>query len=684
MTFQHPLTVEEICNKLRPVFGKKIDEIYFQYTMADGREERDEIVHILNTLYQKNLNQLLDKGVLLEPPRKEIIDGDYHLATITYANKKLFDFTLREKDWPRHICVTGMSGSGKTTFAFKIIEALSAHNKPYLIFDWKKSFRPLITKDKTISIFTIGDEKISNNFKTNINQPPKNVAPKEWINVLSDLLTECFSASFGVHKVILETLDEAFKEWGIYHGSENYPTWNHIKWRLEEKINKTQGREAGWIESALRIATVMTFGEFGKIVNYKGEKSISVEELLDKKIIMELNSLGSVEKTFFCDFILTYIYKLKKARQNEVNQRFDHAIIVDEAHNIFLKKPTNFTNETVTDMIYREMREYGTSLICLDQHVSKISDTVKGNSACHIAFQQQLPQDIYDISEIMQLRENKHYFSQLPVGSAIVKLAERYTLPFLIEIPYVEIRNQTVTDENVKSRTNAMQMSQDYKNKIDLEFNKAIEFTTQQIPTSEYRPANTTQSADPEFNKAIEKPKPIKQTEKPIIIKITDDKTPSIPISDFTEAQKLIFEFVTENLKVGTELGQIEKILEQSKTQGNYTTSDIIKVINKVFENQLANLKNTNINHNHIQSAPVNNNHKSTKTQFELNPNEQVFIEFLQKNPDHTLSTVEVYRQIGLSARKGTNIKNTLQEKKLIKIEEIKYEKGWKKLIRLI
>ena len=29
-------------------------------------------------------------------------------------------------------------------------------------------------------------------------------------------------------------------------------------------------------------------------------------------------------------------------------------------------------------MIYRELREYGISLICLDQHISKLSDTVKG------------------------------------------------------------------------------------------------------------------------------------------------------------------------------------------------------------------------------------------------------------------------------------------------------------------
>ena len=636
---QRPITVEEICNKLRPVFGKKIDDIYFQYTVADNREDRDEIIHILNALYQKHLNQLLDKGVLLEPPREELINGTYNLATVSYAKKKLFDFTLREQDWPRHICITGMSGSGKTTFAFKIIEALNKHNKPYLVFDWKKSFRPLSSEDSSIMTFTVGNEKVSNLFKTNINQPPKGVSPKEWINVLSDLLTESFSASFGVHKVILETLDQAFKEWGIYNGSENYPTWNHIKWRLEEKLDKVNGREAGWLESALRIATVMTFGEFGKTVNYKGSNSFTVEELLDKKVVMELNSLGNIEKTFFCEFILTYIYKLKKAKQNQINQHFDHAIIVDEAHNIFLKKPTSFSNESTTDMIYREMREYGTSLICLDQHISKISDTVKGNSACHIAFQQQLPQDIYDVSEIMSLRENKHYFSQLPVGSAIVKLVERYTMPFLVEIPYAEIRNKHISDEDIKSRMQAMMLNKDYESKVDKEFNETLE------------------------NPVLAEPKPIevieeKKIESPIIQKEQ---------SNLTEIQQTIYDFITAHLDAGMELKEIEKTLEKSKTQGNYTSLDILTVVNKIFENQL------------VVTFKSSKNSGSNS----LKPDEQVFVEFLQKNPEHTLGTVEVYRNIGLSTRKGTMVKKALQEKGLITIEEIKYSKGWKKLIRI-
>ncbi|MFA5060852.1 MAG: DUF87 domain-containing protein [Candidatus Pacearchaeota archaeon] len=622
MVLDKSLSVEEICNKLRPVYGKKIDEVYFKYTVAESREEKEEIAHLLTTLYQKNLNLLLDKGVLLEPPKEEMIDGEYSLATVVYAKKKLFPFKLREKDWPRHVCITGMSGSGKTTLAFNIVESLIKKNKSFLIFDWKKSFRPLVSLGSPVMLFTIGDSKVSNNFKTNINEPPKGVEPKEWVNVLCDLLTESFNASFGVHKVMLETLDEAFKEWGIYHGSNNYPTWNHIKWRLEEKMRGCKAtRESGWLESALRIATVMTFGEFGKILNYKGEGSISVEDLLDKKVVMELNALGNVEKKFFCEFILTYIYKLKKARQNQISRGFDHAIIVDEAHNIFLKKPTNFSNESVTDMIYREMREYGTSLICLDQHISKISDTVKGNSACHIAFQQQLPQDIFDISELMQLREKRHYFSELPVGSAIVKLSERYPSPFLIEVPFAEVRNIYVSDEEIKRKMDCFKLNHEYE-------------------------ANS----DPEFNAEIENPSSVENKEFSVNQK---------------SIQEILYDFVKEYLEKGIELSEIEKILEENKGS-KYTSSDIIQVINRVFDNQLVETKK-----------------EETTLPDDLNEDHRKIIKFLLDNPNHSMSTVEVYQAVGLSARKGTKIKNELEKKGLIEIEEIKYPKGWKKIIRL-
>lgn len=670
---QNRLTIEELSNKLKPLFGKKIDELYFRYSVSNSLEEKSEILQILTTLYQKHLNKLLDKKILLEPPTKELIGAEYSLAKVSYAGKNLYDFGLREKDWPRHVCISGMSGSGKTTFAINILKSFIEKNKPFLVFDWKSSFRPLMKIDNDIMILTVGNDSVSNLFKLNINCPPKGIDPKEWINTLCDLLTESFSASFGVHKILLETLNEVFEGWGIYEGQKHYPNWQHVKKMLEIKSKDVKGREAGWYESALRIASVLTFGSFGKVVNYDGKKSLSIEDLFNKKIILELNSLSNIEKKFFSEYILTYIYKLKKSSTNSINSGFQYAILVDEAHNVFLKKQTNFLSESVTDLVYREMREYGISLICLDQHISKLSDTVTGNSACHVAFQQQLPADIETISSLMQLKERKEGFSQLQVGSAIAKLSERYTHPFLINVPQSNLREIIISDEDIKSRATAI---------ID---------------------GITIEKNEPEFFQDLVNP-PVTEKIKgvPIIQKriINEPVSEAIQLKEpiklsnlLTKAQEILFNFSKEKLKEGFSLKEIENLLEKGLHENLYRQNDILLVINllmneKLKESYFDHENSKNMDQSTLQKKTlveeINIKDKEQNIDYsKLNKEEIVFVEYLKNNPFHKNSTVELYEKIGVSSRKGNIIKNKLIEKNLLKIDEEKYEKGWRKYIRL-
>ncbi len=631
-----PLSIEDVCKKLRPILGKKIDDIYLKYALAE-KEEKEEIIQLLNALYNKNLGALLENKVLLEPPAEGVLDGDYTLADVSYAGKKLFPFNLREKDWQRHVCISGMSGSGKTTLAFNILMNFIRKEKPFLVFDWKKSFRPLLNASSDIFCFTIGNDSASNLFRMNINNPPKGIDPKEWINILCDLLVESFAASFGVHKVLLETLDEAFSEWGIYEGSENYPTWEHIKWRLEEKSAKVKGRESGWVESALRIASVLTFGNFGKVCNHKGEGAIGVEDLFKRKVVLELSSLSNVEKKFFCEFILTYVYKLKKALQ-EKEEGFEYAILVDEAHNIFLKQPTTFTMESVTDMVYREMREYGISLICLDQHISKLSDTIKGNSACHIAFQQQLPQDVYDISSLMQMREQKEFFTMLPVGSAIVRLAERYTFPFLIQVSKVKLKDKEITDQNVQTRASALVNQVGLEKGVDKKFLKEL--------------------IDGGRGEARRKSAGVakKSVKSRFRSKLASDER-------LDAVQKELYNFVQSKLAQGMELRDLENLLERKKEKGGFSVRDIGVVINYALENQMKNRK-----------AVGSKN---------LSEGQKDFMDFLNDNTGENVSVTEIYNELGLTPRRGNDIKNALLEKGLIKIEEVRDSKGRKKFVRL-
>src|SRR3989338_8863916 len=404
------ISIEEMCKKLRPILDKKADALYFQYVMSSELLVKKQIEQAISALYSKHVSEsLLTDNILLEPPKANIITGNYPIAKIKYGNSSMHDFCLREKDFIRHVCITGMSGSGKTNLALNILNQLSENKKPFLVFDWKKSFRPLLSINRNILCFTIGNKAVSNDFKININNPPRGVSPREWLNVLCDLITETFAASYGVHKLLSETLDHAYRDLGVYEGSGNYPTWLQIKDRLEEKLEDLRGRksrESEWLISALRVAHVLTFGEFSEVINNKEKPLLNIEELLSKNVIFELDSLGNSEKRFFCSFILAYIYKYSKSNLKSTAD-FNHAIIIDEAHNIFLKQKPMFVQELITEVIYREIREYGLSLICLDQHRSKLSDVVAGNSACNIAFQQMLPADLEGISLLMLLREFK-------------------------------------------------------------------------------------------------------------------------------------------------------------------------------------------------------------------------------------------------------------------------------------
>jgi len=737
------LSIEEVCRKLKPIFGKRIDDIYLKYAMADSHEEKEEIFQMLNASYHKNLGELLDNKVLLEPPKSEMIDGNYPLAKVSYAGQKLFDFKLRESDWSRHVCISGMSGSGKTTFALNILNNFISHDKPFLVFDWKKSFRSLLLASPEVMCFTVGNCSVSNFFRMNINEPPKGIDPKEWINILCDLLTESFCASFGVHKVLLETLDKSFKEWGVYDGSENYPTWNHIKWYLEQKAEKVNGREGGWIESALRIASVLTFGNFGKVCNSKEEGHFGVEDLLDKKVILELNSLSSIEKKFFCEFVLTYIYKLKKARQKNVGRNFDHAILVDEAHNIFLKSGTHFAKESVTDMIYREMREYGTSLICLDQHVSKLSDTVKGNSACNIAFQQQLPADIMDISAIMQLKEQREFFSMLPIGSAIVKLSERYTAPFLIEVSPMDLRGKFVTDNDVKNRTGNLVMamrvmkgsdshfkdelmqgktlesadgvvvvnrgvgdslksenssklmeverakkeSADVQSEINLE---KFGYVNSQIPDFSLGQNvfhDNSESEDNLQTGGVSGGQNLLSQSSNLVLDESLNEDLLMFENHLTARQKVLYEFIVKGVDEGRGLREIEKLLEDYKDEGGYSLRDVGVAVNYFFENKF-NQELKGEKNDAFQTVATGQIQKVYKglNIFEnrnLGPEEKKFLTFLLENQDRRDGTVAIYKTLGFSSRRGNEIKKALLDKNLIRIDEQRSNKGWKKIIKL-
>jgi len=133
---------------------------------------------------------------------------------------------------------------------------------------------------------------------------------------------------------------------------------------------------------------------------------------------------------------------------------FKHALVIEEAHHILLRKKQEMTGtEAITDIILREIRELGESIILIDQHPSLISMPALGNTYTTICFGLKHKADMFTISESLLLdKEQVDFLGQLETGLAITKLQGRYFKPFLVKFPLFPIKKGTVADKEIKMK----------------------------------------------------------------------------------------------------------------------------------------------------------------------------------------------------------------------------------------
>ena len=101
------------------------------------------------------------------------------------------------------------------------------------------------------------------------------------------------------------------------------------------------------------------------------------------------------------------------------------------------------------DIIFREIREMGISLVLLDQHPSKISLSALGNTNCTIAMNLKHKSDINAMAQCMLLDKDKDSLGSLKIGEAVVKMQGRIPRPFQITIPEFIIAKGKITDTHI-------------------------------------------------------------------------------------------------------------------------------------------------------------------------------------------------------------------------------------------
>ena len=132
---------QELCRKLKPVLGKKIDGLWAAYLAESDAKGKADIEQTLELLAAKHLGQGYepDRSPYPPPSRQFAESGDVPLGRVTYGGREMHPFSLRSRRLKEHLLVAGRSGSGKTNLTFVLMQGIMArgiHDNTAFERDW--------------------------------------------------------------------------------------------------------------------------------------------------------------------------------------------------------------------------------------------------------------------------------------------------------------------------------------------------------------------------------------------------------------------------------------------------------------------------------------------------------------------------------------------------------------------
>lgn len=440
--------VQELCRKLQPVLGKKIDALWRVYLAESDAAGKADIEQTLELLAARHLGTDFqpDRSPFPPPARQFAEAGDVHVGRVSYGNRELYPFSLRSPRLKEHILVAGRSGSGKTNLTFVLMQGIMARGIKVVALDWKRGYRDLLNVQPDLRVYTIGRNLAP--FRFNPLIPPRGCEPGTWIKLVVDVIASAYLGGEGVISLLVSGLHHLYSKFGVFDGRpKQWPTIiDLLAWLRTVKL---KGRAAMWQASAERILVAMTYGEFGAVVNT--QDNTHVAELLEHNVILEMDGLSSSsDRAMFSEALTLYLYRYRLAQGP--CDRLTNLIVLEEAHHILARKATE-TKESVLETSIRMIRQYGIGYVFVDQSASLISKVAFANSYATLALSQKLRDDIQTMAGAMNLtEEQRDALSTLPIGSAVVRLADEHPEAFLVKVPRCPIREGSVSDGRIRQR----------------------------------------------------------------------------------------------------------------------------------------------------------------------------------------------------------------------------------------
>lgn len=428
---------------LAPLLGERKTGLLRQaYLFEDDPRGKKAIENHIDILVAKHVKPTFEDRIILPPAIGNTPKGSINLGKISYLDREIAPYQISRKSLTRHAGIFGSTGTGKTTFAAKIIDTLYNSDIPFLIIDWEKSYRYLLKKYPDVEVFTVG--KNINPLNFNMLDIPPGVETEEHIKSLINLIAEDYLSGAGSDTMILNYMKLAYQE----HENPTFRTLKEIVIREIQNDMKGKGKLAGrsglWKETVQRIITFISCGAINNV--FGTNKHYPIDKLLKGKVVLELGSIQSErDRKFIIHYILNWIF-LALQERGISHENLRQVIFLEEFHNIALKAK----HDNLISSMFRQCRKYGLGLIAMDQTPSEIPNSIFANMNLLASFNLNTEPDRKAATGALNLKRfDKDFIGMLSTGEAIAIQKQTQHEPILLKADYIDI-DHPMTDDELK------------------------------------------------------------------------------------------------------------------------------------------------------------------------------------------------------------------------------------------
>lgn len=304
-------------------------------------------------------------------------------------------------DFTRHALVVGVPGSGKTTFAMNMLLQFYQKEIPFLIIEpTKTEYRALIDHVTDLQIFTPGKSDVVP-FIINPFIPPKGIHLEQYIPSLVSAFKAAFSMETPLDIIFQDAIMRCYAQYGWKRNStcddkdvlqfglfEFIRTFKHIIRTSKYDPDLKNNIETG---GTFRLLNLIDQNRH----IYDNINSISIDELLQKPTVLELNAIADAEQKSLVMALLLISICLYTKNEGSTGGKIRRLLMIDEAHVLLDAEGKNdFTSSnkaqksTVRSLqsMIAEIRSFGTGIIIADQKPSKVTNDIVADTDIKVAF----------------------------------------------------------------------------------------------------------------------------------------------------------------------------------------------------------------------------------------------------------------------------------------------------------